>query len=303
MNTHKKPEHGSLEWLTLRHKTEEGKTRFGASEAPTLMGVSPFKSLADMAIEKWGAPEVREQTPAMTRGHILEPALVAYAETLLGEKVIVPDLMFSNGRLIATLDGEAIPTIVEAKTSLWHSADDALPAEWYWQGIAQMACIPEAEQVMFVVLDKRMNLGHWILKRDENAIADLIIRAEEIGEMLDNGIMPPDAEIKESHIKLLYPEGDGTKEIGARGLDAVNRFSAWKSQREIAEKHEQEARDEITALLADCAIGTLDGQIIVTYKSRSTGSRLDTKRLEQEHPELVAQYKKAAGSTRVLKVG
>ena len=302
MNIHTKPEHGSLEWLTLRHKTEEGKTRFGASEAPTLMGVSPYKSLADLAIEKWGAPEVREQTAAMTRGHILEPALVAYAETLLGETVHVPDLMFSNGRLIATLDGEALPTIVEAKTSLWHSADDHLPAEWYWQGVAQMACVPEAEQVMFVVLDKRMNLGHWILKRDEDAIAALILRAEEVGEMLDNGIMPPDAEITENHVKLLYPDPSGTTEIGAQGLDAVNRYTAWKAQREIAEKYEQAAKDELAAILGKCESGTIDGHIVVTYKSRSTGSRLDTKRLEQEHPELVAQYKKPAGSTRILKV-
>lgn len=221
MNTHQKPEHGSLQWLTLRHKTEEGKTRFGASEAPILMGVSPYKSLADLAIEKWGAPEVREQTPAMTRGHILEPALITYAETLLGTPVATPDLMFSNGRMIATLDGEAIPTIVEAKTSLWHSADDPLPAEWYWQGVAQMACVPEAEQVMFVVLDKRMSLGHWILKRDEEAIANLMLRAEEVGEMLDAGVMPPDAQILETHVKALYPDPQGTKEIGHYGADLV----------------------------------------------------------------------------------
>jgi predicted phage-related endonuclease len=308
MNTIPKQPHGSLAWLQDRHQDEQGRVRFGASEAPILMGVSDYKTITDLAIEKWSPPAVKEQTPAMMRGHLLEPALLEYAAQVLGAPVTQPDVMFINGRMIATLDGVAFPdddyVIVEAKTTTRYSSDEALPAMFYWQGVAQLACEPAANRVLFVCLDRWQTLGHWTITREQvQADIDILMfTADEVGSYLDRRELPPHAPITETHVKVLYPSPHGTKEIGWDGVCAVNRFTAAKQAADDAEAELQAARDSLTAMLAEADTGTVDGHIIVTYKSRSTGSRLDTKALEQEHPELVAKYKKQAGTTRVLKV-
>jgi predicted phage-related endonuclease len=308
MKKHEKPTHGSLEWLTLRHRDEQGRIRFGASEAPVLMGVSKYRNITDLAIEKWSEPEVKEQNDAMLRGHILEPALLEYASQVLGEQLNTPDEMFSNGRFIATLDGitEDGETIVEAKTSTAYSCDDPMPRDFYWQAIAQLACNPDAARVIFVVLDKRMRLAtpqHWVVDAvfAQDDIAELMVRADEVGEMLDNKQLPPGSPMTEDHVKALYPSPSGTKELGTAGIVAVTRYQAAKAAKDDAESEEKSARNELTALLGDAEVGTVDGQQVVSFKSRSTGARLDTKQLELDYPEIVAKYRKPAGTTRVLK--
>jgi putative phage-type endonuclease len=307
MGTHNKPEHGSLAWLQLRHKDENNRTRFGASEAPVLMGVSRYRTITDLAIEKWSTPEIKEQNDAMLRGHILEPALLEYASQVLGVPLETPDEMYSRGRMIATLDGITTDgeTIVEAKTSTAYSCDDEMPLEFYWQAVAQLACCPTAAEVVFVILDKRMRLAtpqHWIVYRHraENDIAELLATADSVGDSLDEHQLPAGATITEDNVKSLYPSPHGIKELGSIGITVVTQWQVAKAAREEAEANEQTARDALCALLGEAEVGIVDGQQIVSYKARSTGSRWDTKRLEQEHPELAVEYKKQAGSTRVL---
>lgn len=302
-----KPTHGSLKWLEVRHRDEQGKIRFGASEAPILMGVSKYQTLTDLALAKWSDPEVKEQNDAMVRGTVLEPALLDFASQVLGVKVTTPEVMYAQGRFIATLDGvtEAGSTIVEAKTTTAYSCDDPMPVEFFWQAVAQLACT-DAEAVRFVVLDKRMRLAmpnHWVVYRDnvEDEIIQLEEVAEQVGQALDARKLPDGATMTETHVKMLYPDSHGTKELGTDGIVAVNEWQAARDAREYAEQIEREARDRLTAMLGEAEVGTVDGQKVVSYKSRSTGSRLDTKQLELDYPDLVAKYKKPAGTTRVLR--
>ena len=302
---HPKPEHGSLEWLTLRHRDEQGRIRFGASEAPVLMGASSYRTVADLALEKWADPEVKPQSDAMLRGHLLEPALIQYASQILGVTVETPEEMWSEGRLIATLDGLTPDglTIVEAKTTTKYSSDSPLPAEWYWQVLAQMICVPEAERAVVVVLDRFQRLGHWVVEREQCKadMAMLIIQSEDVGDALDEHRIPDGTPLTEAHIKAMYPTPKGSIELGAVGITLVSQWLSAKQAKETAEQMEKDARDALTVMLGEYEIGTVDGQQIVSYKTRNLGSRLDTKALEADHPDLVAKYKKPSGSTRVLK--
>ena len=302
-----KPEHGTLEWLTVRHRDENNKVRFGASEAPILMGVSKYQTLTDLAFAKWSDPEVIEQNEAMMRGTFIEPSLLSFAAFVLNADVTTPEVMFTNGRMIATLDGLTNDgrVIVEAKTTTAYSCDDPMPLEYYWQAVAQLFCT-DAEEVRFVVLDKRMRLvmpQHWVVERDL-AIHDILTleaKAEEVGAVLDARELPDGATMTEAHVKMLYPKAYGTKELGVDGINAVAEWMSAKQAREDAERIERETRDRLTAMLGEAEIGTVDGQQVVSYKSRSTGMRLDMKQLEQDYPELVAKYKTKTGTTRVLK--
>jgi putative phage-type endonuclease len=298
-----KPEHGSEQWLAIRKQDKYGRIRFGASEAPTLMGANQYATVADLALDKWSPAEVSAPNDAMVRGNVLEPALVAHAATLLGENVTTPEVMYSVGRLIATLDGITDDglTIVECKTTMSYSSDDPIPPAYYWQAIAQLACVPTAESVLVVVLDKRMRLGTWTVNRDRDDIDRLFDRADYVGEYLDKHEMPPDAIMQERHVISMYPAPSGTVELGSDGLFILNTWLAAKEARTVAEKQEQEARDMLVALLGSAEAGTVDEQTVVTYKARKGSTTVDWKAVARDHGPLLDKYRKQGFSTRVLR--
>ena len=301
-----KPEHGSIEWHRIRHRDEQGRVRFGASEAPALMGVSKFSNVIDLAIAKLNEPEVSEPNEAMMRGNRLEPALVDYASELLGEKVQTPDEMFPMDRFIATLDGLTVggDTIVECKTTTFYSSDDALPEDYYWQVLAQLGCCPWAQRVIVVVLDKRMRFGWWEVTRNqdiENDIDRLFYRAQEVAEYIDRGEIPQGIPLTETQVKTLYPDPFGEIELSMAEYDAVRMWLAAKEATKLAEEQEQALKDNVAGILGNAESATYAGHKVVSFKARKGMLRLDTKSLEKDHPDLVAKYKVMGSSTRVLK--
>lgn len=302
-----KPAHGSIEWHKARRRNEQGLIIFGASEAPALMGASPYRNVADLAIEKWGEPQVSEPNEAMVRGNYVEPALLAFAGDALGFPIHTPVIMYGNGRLIATLDGidDTGTVIIEAKTTTRYSSDDELPAEFFWQGVAQLACVPTAETVHFVVLDKRMRMTMaWEIHRRnvEETMMDLLSRAEEIGRALDRRELPDDLELTEEQVKALYPEPVGEVELGANGAYYLAEYAADRQARMDAERREQKSRDALANLLGNTEYGTIDGMRVISFKTRKGSNRIDTKTLEADHPKIVAKYRKQSDPFRVLRL-
>jgi putative phage-type endonuclease len=301
-----KPPHGSLEWHQIRHRDEQDRVRFGASEAPILAGVSKYETITSLALRKWSPPEVNEPNAAMMRGNILEPALITYAEQILQQPVTTPDVMYANGRFIATLDGltEDGATIVEAKTTVAYSSDDELPEEYFWQVMAQFACVPDAHTALVVVLDRKMRLGSWTVTRSshQEQIGELVLRADLVGAMFDCGELPADAEPTESEVKRLFPTPDGAVELTQSEVALLDEWQAWKQQRELAETEEQKARDKIARMLGGHEAGTFGGVPVITFKTRKGVSRLDTKSLERDYPEIVANYKTAGAPTRIMRL-
>ena len=58
-----KPKHGSEDWLRLRWRDSNGRCTFGASDAPALMGASPYSTRSDLFYDKSVDPTVEEDKP------------------------------------------------------------------------------------------------------------------------------------------------------------------------------------------------------------------------------------------------
>lgn len=304
MTTIRKPPHGSLDWLLIRHRDDDGRCRFGASEAPTLMGANPWANLTDLAIEKWSEPQESEPNAAMERGNVLEPALIAHAATLLGQPVTTPDVMYAEGRLIATLDGitDDGTIIVEAKTTTAYSSDDECPAAYWWQVQAQLACVPTAHYGIVVVLDKRMRLGQWKVPRSEFDIAALMARADVIGDIIDRHELPnADETLTEAQVKAVWPKPTGTVALPTSAVAVIDEWQAAREARMDAEEREQVCRDRLAAMMGAAEVGTVDGHPVLSFKSRRAVLRIDTKAMERDHPSLVEQYRVPGLATRVLR--
>ena len=93
-------EQRSEEWLNFR------KDKIGGSDAPIVMGISPWMSPKQLWEEKKGIRSSRTMTEAMKRGVEQESQAIKYIEKLTGIS-FKPDVKIYKGnqKIIASLDG------------------------------------------------------------------------------------------------------------------------------------------------------------------------------------------------------
>ena len=308
--TFPKARYGSIEWLEQR-RTQEGGTVFGASEVPTLMGASPWDTLADLVIKKVNPDYSSSSNDATMRGHILEPSLIEFARRHYGE-IVLPDVMYQNHRIVATLDGiqfdennTPIRTI-EAKTTTAYALSDPIPTSYYWQVQAQMDAVG-CDETVVVCLDKYMRLGFWEVELNPTAVSEMREQAEKIGEKIDNGeiIGELDEALTATQIQLLFPKPLGEKELTADEVFAIDEWRAHKEQLKLVEEAEKIARNRVANILRDVEVGTLNGTAIISYKRQTRNGSIDVERLLNHHPELSAlasQFRKPDTGFRVLRL-
>lgn len=284
-----KPTHGSIEWLTLRHK-HNGLTIVGASEVSIVMGVNKYKNIIDLAIEKLQPPQLREQNHAMKRGTFLEQGLLDYASNELGITIVTPDTMYLNNRIISTLDGLAGHQIFEAKTTTAWLQNDPIIPEWYWQAHAQMFCT-DSDAVTFIVLDRNLTISMFDVYRNDDDIALMCEKVEAFCASIDAGELPDDTPLTAEQVTRLHPEPAGEIELGATGLELVQRLAAIRESIRYDKQEEKELADALANYLRDNQIGSIDGQPIITYKAQ-TRTAFDVARFTEEHPDLANQYTK-----------
>jgi len=307
--TFKRPKYLSQEWFDTR-RTIDGGTVFGASECPALMGASAFDTLQDLVVKKINPPVDRNENGATQRGHILEPALIEHCRKEYKAEIEVPEVMFRRSRLVSTLDGleyrDGNPyRVFEAKTTTMYDLNDPLPESYFWQGQAQLDTTG-ADSVVFVCLDKRMQIGFWELKPDLSAIEQLQQQAELIGRKIDSNefISNSDTPFTQAQIANLFPEPEGEIEIGDWALEALELWEVLKSHIGDMQKQEQEIKDKLCNALRDKEFGAVNGKRIISYKRQTRKGGMDIDRLFAEHPEiadLAKTYMKRDSEFRVLR--
>lgn len=302
-----KPEHGSEEWLHLRWRDSDGRCVFGASEAASLMDQSPYVSRGDLFATKLGEPTVGEMTEAFRRGHVLEPALLGEAGRLLGAEVQTPEVMYHDGRWIATLDGvvgspDAPQAIVEAKTTTRYQIRDVedLPAEWLWQTWVQGSVANADVYIMALDRDQRLSLT----KVPANPVAweALQEEAERIGKAVDNREMLPASEFSYEQIADLWRAAPTTVELPPDAASWIHVLADARELAKQAEKQEKQAKEALARMMLDAEVGLLGGFQVLTWKEQAGRPSLDTSQLRADHPDLVAAYEKPGKPFRVMRL-
>lgn len=308
MKVRAKEQHGSLEWKRARWKDESGLCVFGASDAPALMNASPYRSRADLFVDKTTEPqEVNETNDAFYRGNLLEPALIEHAINELKMDFSTPDVVYKEGRWVISMDAVdnyAKPTVgVECKTTTRYHVESAqdLPMEWKWQGWAQMLVLDVP--IFFSVLDAGQRVRFVELERNNEALDLLQEQAEIFGHAVDTGdfIIEID-ELTAEQIARLYPATDDAVEIGTDGLTWVEALEEARAMKKQADFLEKEAKDHLARIMQNATRGTLNGVPVVTWKEQRGTASVDVKALREEHPELIAQYTKEPTSFRVMRI-
>lgn len=284
------------DWLQARHP------HFNASDAGCLYGVHPYRSLADVALDKLAStPSDEEPTEAMERGNRLEPMLLEWFGDRHGCTVYTPKVLHVNGRLMATLDGlvrGADDEWIEAKTT--RDRWDDVPEHVYWQVVAQAAASGR-ERCHVVWIDADMAYKDAVVVPDASHIADVLDRAEQFMSFIDLGMMPEGVEMTAEHLAKLYPSPVEGKyaPIDMVDLGVVRAWEEARAKRLEAEKVEKALKDEVANLFGDAEALSFDGRLVATWKA-SQRTTFDTKACRADHPELDETYTRTV-PVRVLR--
>lgn len=307
----KKPQHGSVAWLKQRWKDDEGRCVFGASDVPVLMGSSPWKTRAELYVDKRSEPKQGEETMAMRKGNLLEPVLLAEAERLLGTEICTPKNQYKKNRLVVSFDGlpsnqlEKPDFVVEAKTTSYKVVDslDDIGEDWRWQAWAQSE-IFGGVPVFFIVFDKRQNISIHELPDNPSARNRLVEETEVFGDLIDRGdpIGQLINELDAEQIASFFKSEKETIEIGEDANIWLELLGLARENKNEAEKQEKLAKDNLARFLASAEIGTVNGVSVVSWKESVGKMSLDTKALKADHPEIYEQYQKQGAPYRTMRL-
>lgn len=288
-----------LAWLRVRHGA------FNASDAACLYDCHPFKDLGDVVADKLQAePDDSEPTEAMERGNRLEPFVLDWWGDRHGVQVFTPTVMYRNGRLMATLDGEIVGDSecwVEAKTTSqrW----DEVPEHVYWQVTAQAAASGKRGECFVAWIDADMRFKEARITPAPEHVEDVLKRAEQFMAFIDMGMQPQGVLMRADHLTAIHPRPAVGKyvDLDDEGYAAVAAWDQLRHLRIDMEKQEAAAKDEVARLLTDAEGATYDGEPVVTWKANKPTERQDWKRLKAEQPDLVKEYTYEAPGARVMR--
>jgi putative phage-type endonuclease len=73
--------------MITKEQLKKRSEHLGSSDIAAILNLDPFKTPYDVWLEKTGKLVEEKETPAMTRGNFLEPALLNFAESVLGKLI------------------------------------------------------------------------------------------------------------------------------------------------------------------------------------------------------------------------
>jgi len=282
------------EWL------EERRKGIGGSDAAAVAGLSRYRTPIQVYMEKLGLIEPPEENEAMYWGKKLEDLVAEEFSLRTGLKVrrrnaILrhpehPFMLANVDRLIVGKDeGLECKTTSAYRADEWK--DDEIPWEYAIQCHHYMAVTGYSAWWIAVLIGGNRFMYKRI-ERDEEIIRNLIKIESDFWHNHVLKQIPPDPDGSPAStelVKQLYPDSNGLE------VDLPSAVERWIQQYEQAAEEEkaaaerkEEAANNIKMLLGEYEIG-LYRDWRITWRKVSS-SRLDTKRLKTEMPDIYTKY-------------
>ena len=295
------------DWLKQRR---EG---IGGSEAAAVLGVSPWSSPLSVYMDKLGLSEEKEPTEAMKQGTAMEQIVADRFAEETGKKIQRcfkmfrhPEHDFMQANIDRQVMGEDGFVGLECKTTSPFNKTDfedgEVPPTYYWQCQHYMA-VTGAKNWYLAVMVLSQSFHVFRIERDETAIGSLIAAEETFWNenvLKKQPPLPTGIEDDEKAVKILTAKADDT----APEAD-MTQIKADLEERELlaaqikqAETRKDELEQRIKMHLGEATKGSCLG-FYATYKP-SDSTRVDSKRLKADQPEIYAAYSKTTSSRKLL---
>ena len=269
---------------------KERRNGIGASDAPAILGISPFASPLSIAAAKQGLQADDPETELQRWGRLVEPAMIAAFRDETGWLAEPSGKMYRSTTrhrefMMVTLDGavqrdDGKVGAIECKLKIFGGR------EWEEEGIPEHVDCQVQHGMDVMGWDFAVVLGlldgyrlRWrVVERKPELIGDVIVPEEmDFWHRLQNGLpisaAKGDVDATGRALKAFYP-GDTGEEIRLEGASWIDMVDAWVAAR-ADEKHAKEAKDRLRHTLA-AAMGS------ATFAVLDDGRRLSLKTTQRD---------------------
>jgi predicted phage-related endonuclease len=177
---------------------------------------------------------------------------------------------------------------------------DEVPMSYLCQCIWYMA-ITNINQVDLAVLFGNSDFRIYEIARDLELELAILQKANLFwNEYVLKDIPPPVSSEQDCH--TLFKKGDPTKSIeaSAETLDLTKRLQLLNSEIDIREKEISSIKQAIMNQMGEAETLTYQEKVLATWKAPKPSFRLDSKRLETDHPQIASNYKIPVQNSRRL---
>ena len=292
----------NAEWLRLR------KSGIGGSDAGAICGVNPYSSAMKVFRDKTSEEVEEQDSEAIRIGHDLEEYVAQRFTEATGLKVRRSNYMYrsvENPFMIADIDRVIIgeDAGLECKTaSAYHAdkwADGNIPLHYIMQCYHYMAVTgKKVWYIAAVILGREFTYRR--LEWDDNLMERLIsIEADFWNNHVAKGIMPPPDGSKacDEVLEQYFHTAKKASAIALVGFDEKLRrreeILGFISELQAEQK---QIEQEVKLFMQDNELASSDS-FRVSWKNIDA-TKLDTKRIKEERPELYADYGKVSHSRR-----
>jgi putative phage-type endonuclease len=309
--------------------TQERAKHLGGSDLGAILGLSKYRTALDVWLEKTGKSTWNESTMPLRFGSFAESfvaseysretgfALLEYAPIILHKKhsflgghidrfAVAGNILTKND--LFTEDGQCLAThILECKTanpftqSEWgEPGTDQVPMAYLVQCLWYLL-ITQLERADLAVLFGNSDLRIYTINRDSSIEAVLLEKAVQFWEGYVKTDLPPPAQ-NEIDYKKLFAKSVQSKAVEAQPstVELLATLPAVQAELDQCEERISNIKKVVMSEMQDAEILSFCGQTIATWKMPRISYRVDAKKLEQEHPELIAKYQTPIGNSRRL---
>jgi putative phage-type endonuclease len=258
-------------WLDWR------RTGIGASDAPVIAGLSPYKSRAELWMEKAGlSTPSNHMTPVMKWGHYLEPAIALALQDRIGcsyegEQVCMQsdEFPWQLATIDRVIDADRIAefkSILPAKAKeIGEDGDeDSLPAEWLVQGQHQLAVSKRKVVVFAVFVGTIEDVRVYHVERNDQLIDQINEVEAEFWNSVETKTPPLALDVRDSEALVRhFGVTEGEVELSDDIQAIVDQYNEIKESIGFLEEQKDQHKASIIDALGGMSSGVLpDGRIV-----------------------------------------
>jgi putative phage-type endonuclease len=301
----------------------------GGSDIGAILGFSKYRTALDVWLEKTGRIVNKVDNLPVRFGSFTEEFVASEYTNQTGYTlvhseagVVHPQYPFMVGHIdryvlessdaidqeLFHSDGScAASHLLECKTaSPFNQSDwgelgtDEVPMSYLMQCLWYLA-ITNLERCDVAVLFGNSDFRIYEVYRDKELEDLIIVKAAAFWNDYVQQDTPPPAQCEADYQNLFKKEVTGKAiEADQRVCELTSKLQLLNSEIKSKEIEISQIKQTIMSQMGEAELLTYQGQVLATWKSPKQSYRLDSKRLEIEHPELVPQYQVPIQNSRRL---
>ena len=298
--------------------TQDRTKYIGGSDIGAILGLSKYQSALDVWMEKTGKEIKSLDSLPLRFGSFAEEFVASEYARHTGSELIHDESIylhseysFMSAHIDRFVHGDGIaqpPTkILECKTanpfaqSDWGDVgSDQVPMSYLCQ-CAWYQAITGIDEADLAVLFGNSDFRIYQIQRDKELEELLLDKATTFWDEYVLKDIPPPPQ-SEADYQALFKRGNAEQSIEAN-LETVKQIARLHLlNAEISTKEDEISviKQHVMGQLENAELLTYQNQILATWKAPKPSFRLDTKRLEQDHPALCTNYKSPVQNSRRL---